>query len=95
MQKEIINTKNAPQAIGAYQQAIKINGFVYTSGQIGLKADGTFAGECVIEQTTQAMNNIKALLEAAGSSLDNIFKAPIFIKDMTEFHMIDEVYKSF
>jgi len=95
MQKQIINTKNAPQAIGAYEQAIKIGNFVYTSGQIPLKADGTFVGECIKEQTHQVMLNLKAVLEAAGSSFGNIIKSTIFIKDMSEFSIINEVYGSY
>lgn len=95
MEKIKINTKDAPQAVGSYEQAIKIANFVYTSGQIGLKPNGEFAGECIKEQTTQVMKNLKAVLEAAGSSLSKVIKATIFIKDMTEFKVIDEVYKSF
>ena len=95
MQKQIINTKNAPQAIGAYEQAIKIGDFVYTSGQIPLKADGTFVGECIKEQTNQVMLNLKAVLEEAGSSFCKVIKAIIFIKDMSEFGTINEVYCSY
>ena len=95
MQKIKINTTNAPQAIGSYEQAIKIGNLVYTSGQIGLKPDGTLSGECIKEQTTQVMQNLKAVLEAAGSNLDKVVKATIFIKDMTEFKIIDEIYSSF
>lgn len=95
MEKTKINTANAPQAIGSYEQAIKVGGFVYTSGQIGLRPDGTMSGECIKEQTTQVMQNLKAVLEAAGSSLDRVIKATIFIKDMAEFKTIDEIYGSF
>lgn len=95
MEKTKVNTTNAPQAIGSYEQAIKVGGFVYTSGQIGLKPDGTMSGECIKEQTTQVMQNLKAVLEAAGSGLDKVIKATIFIKDMAEFKTIDEIYGSF
>ncbi|AIT10102.1 endoribonuclease L-PSP [Candidatus Francisella endociliophora] len=95
MEKVKINTTNAPQAIGSYEQAIKVGNMVYTSGQIGLKADGTMAGECIKEQTTQVMQNLKAVLEAADSGLDKVVKATIFIKDMAEFKVIDEVYNGF
>ena len=95
MNKKIINTKNAPQAIGAYEQAIVVGNMVYTSGQFGLKPDGTMAGECIKEQTVQVMQNLKAVLEAAGSSLEKVVKATIFIKDMTEFNLINDVYSSF
>jgi len=95
MEKIKINTKNAPQAIGAYEQAIVVGNMVYTSGQIGLTPAGELAGECIKEQTVQVMQNLKAVLEAAGSSLDNVIKATIFIKDMTEFKVINDVYESF
>lgn len=95
MEKVKVNTVNAPQAIGSYEQAIKVGNMVYTSGQIGLKADGTMSGECVKEQTTQVMQNLKAVLEAADSGLDKVIKATIFIKDMNEFKVIDEIYGSF
>ncbi|WP_150466908.1 RidA family protein [Francisella sp. SYW-9] len=95
MEKIKINTNNAPQAIGPYEQAIKVGGFVYTSGQIALRPDGSISGECIKEQTTQVMQNLKAVLEAAGSSLDKVIKATIFIKDMTEFTTINEIYSSF
>ena len=95
MTKAIVNTKNAPQAIGTYEQAIVVNGMVYTSGQIPLTADGVLAGECIREQTKQAMQNLKAVLEAAGSNLQKIIKVTIFIKDMNEFAIIDEIYNSY
>ena len=95
MDKKIINTKNAPQAIGAYEQAIIVGDMVYTSGQIGLTPTGELAGECIKEQTVQVMQNLKAVLEAAGSSLEKVVKATIFIKDMTEFNLINDVYSSF
>lgn len=95
MSKKIINTNNAPQAIGAYEQAIVVGNMVYTSGQIGLTPVGELAGECIKEQTIQVMQNLKAVLEAAGSSLDNVIKTTIFIKDMTEFNVINDIYESF
>ena len=95
MKKTIINTKNAPQAIGSYEQAIVVNSMVYTSGQIPLTADGVLAGGCIREQTTQAMQNLKAVLESAESSLQKIIKVTIFIKDMNEFAIIDEIYNSY
>ena len=95
MTKAIVNTKNAPQAIGSYEQAIVVNGMVYTSGQIPLTADGVLAGECIKEQTTQVMKNLSAVLEAAGSNLQKIIKVTIFIKDMNEFAIIDGIYNSF
>ncbi|QIV96317.1 2-iminobutanoate/2-iminopropanoate deaminase [Allofrancisella inopinata] len=95
MQKHKINTVNAPQAIGAYEQAIVAGDFIYTSGQIGLKPDGNLIGESIKEQTIQVMENLKAVLEAAGSCLDKLVKVTIFIKDMDEFSVINEIYSSF
>ncbi|GAB4221977.1 MAG: RidA family protein [Francisella sp.] len=95
MKKVKVNTPNAPQAIGSYEQAVKIGNLVYTSGQIPLKADGTLVGECIKEQTTQVMQNLKAVLEASGSGLDKVVKATIFLKDISEFKVVDEVYSSF
>ena len=95
MDKKVINTSNAPQAIGAYEQAIVVGNMIYTSGQIGLTPAGELAGECIKEQTLQVMQNLKAVLEAAGSSLDKVIKATIFIKDMTEFTVVNNVYESF
>ena len=95
MEKIKVNTKNAPQAIGAYEQAIVAGNMVYTSGQVGFTPAGELAGECIKEQTFQTMVNLKTILEAAGSSLDNVIKATIFIKDMTEFKLINDVYASF
>ena len=95
MEKIKINTVNAPQAIGAYEQAIVVGSIVYTSGQIGLTPAGELTGECIKEQTLQVMQNLKAVLEAAGSSLDKVIKATIFIKDMAEFTVINDIYESF
>lgn len=95
MTKIKINTKNSPQAIGSYEQAIVANGLVYTSGQIPLSPEGVIVGECIKEQTTQVMNNLKAVLEASRSNLQSVIKVTIFIKDMNEFKVIDEVYNSF
>ena len=95
MLKTKIKTTNAPQALGAYEQAIKINDLVYTSGQIGLKPDGTLVSECIKEQTTQVMQNLGEVLKAAGSSFDKVIKATLFIKDMDEFQVINDIYSSF
>ena len=95
MTKIKINTKNAPQAIGSYEQAIVINNMVYTSGQIGLTIAGDIVSEGLQEQTSQAMQNLVAVIEAAGSDMSKVIKTTLFIKDMSEFKVIDEVYKSF
>lgn len=92
---EVIHTNEAPQAIGPYSQAIKAGDFVYTSGQIPLKADGTLVTGSVEEQAHQVFANLKAVLEAAGTSLNRVVKATVFIKDMNAFGKINEVYGSY
>jgi 2-iminobutanoate/2-iminopropanoate deaminase len=90
MQK--IYTKNAPDAIGPYSQAIKVGNFVYTSGQIALTPDGKFLDEDVKTQTKQVCENLKAVLEAAGTKIENVVKTTIFLDDINNFAAVNEVY---
>lgn len=90
-----IQTNKAPQAIGPYSQAIKTNGLIFTSGQIALKSDGEFLNKDVKEQTKQALNNLKAVLEEASSSLDKVVKTTIFLADMDDFAQVNETYATF
>ena len=95
MEKKIIATPNAPGAIGPYSQAIEIDNLVYTSGQLGIDpATGNFA-EGVQGQTAQALENVKAILETKGLTLDDIIKTTVFIKDMNDFGKINEVYAKY
>ncbi len=95
MKKEIINTKNAPSAIGPYVQGYKVGDFVYTSGQLPIDMDtGEFPSD-IKEQTRCSLRNVSAILEEAGTSLDNVIKATLFIKNMEEFKLINEVYSEF
>lgn len=87
-----VATEKAPQAIGPYAQAVKVNGLVYTSGQIPLTAEGVLVEGTIVEQTNQVFANLKAVLEEAGSSLGQVVKATVFIKDMNEFAALNEVY---
>lgn len=90
--KQIVNAKNAPNAIGPYSHAVKVGKMVFTSGQIGIDPA---IGEMVngIEaQTIQAINNLKAVLEAAGSSMENIVKTTVFVKDMSDFAKVNKLY---
>ena len=80
-----IQTPNAPAAIGPYSQAIIANGMVFTSGQIALKPSGEMLEGDVKEQCTQVLANLKAVLEASGSSLDKVVKTTIFLADMNDF----------
>ena len=94
MAKEIIKTNKAPGAIGPYSQGIKIGDFVYTSGQIPLNPEtGVMAGS-IEEQTAQSLENIKAILEAAGTSMDKVIKTTVFLSDMNDFVPFKEVYKT-
>ncbi|REB11438.1 RidA family protein [Sporosarcina sp. BI001-red] len=87
-----VATEQAPKAIGPYAQAVKVNGLVYTSGQIPLNTDGEVAGATIEEQTNQVFENLKAVLAEAKSSLNQVVKATVFIKDMNEFGALNEVY---
>ena len=90
---EKIHTSAAPAAIGPYSQAIKANGFIFTSGQIALDpATGTVAEGGIAEQTHRICQNLKAVLEAAGSSLSDVVKTVCFLADMNDFAAFNEVY---
>lgn len=94
--KEIVQTERAPQAIGPYSQAIKANGFVFASGQIPTDPQtGQFVPGGIQEQTEQALKNLAAVLEAAGSGLDRIVKTTVFLADMNEFSAMNEIYGRF
>lgn len=90
-----INTSNAPEALGPYSHAVEINGLVYTSGQIPLNLDGEIVSEDVQVQTKQVLENVKAVLKEAGSDLESVVKATIFISNMDDFQQINEVYGSY
>ena len=87
-----ISTKDAPQAIGPYSQAIEANGFIFTSGQIALKPDGTLETGDVVHQTHQVMKNLYYVLEAAGAHFNDVVKTTIFLADMNDFEKVNEVY---
>lgn len=95
MKKEVISTNNAPGAIGPYSQAIKVGDFVYTSGQLPIDPIKGEMPETIEEQTKQALENCKAILEAAGSSLNNAVKATVYLKDIKDFVNMNEVYKNY
>ncbi|MEJ2528240.1 MAG: RidA family protein [Sulfurovaceae bacterium] len=87
-----INTKNAPQAIGPYSQAMAVDGLVYTSGQIAITPEGVMLQGSVEEQTHQVLKNLSAVLGEAGSSLQDVIKTTIFLSDMSDFDRVNEVY---
>ncbi len=87
-----VSTDSAPQAIGPYSQAVKVGDFIYTSGQIALTPEGAMVQNDIRLQTGQVMRNLKEVLEAAGSSLQNVIKTTIFLADMDDFAAVNEVY---
>ena len=96
MIRKTVSTKNAPAAIGPYSQANIYGEMVFTSGQVPLDpATGEIVGADIEEQTRQVFTNIKAILEAAGTSLDKVLKTTVFIKDMNDFAKLNEVYAEF
>ncbi len=91
--REIIETENAPRAIGPYSQAVIAGGFVFASGQIPLNPQtGEFVEGGVAEQTEQVMRNLSAVLEAAGTSFEQVVKTTVFLADMKDFAAMNEVY---
>lgn len=91
--KKIITTEKAPQPIGPYNQAVLVGNMLYTSGQIALDTDtGELVMDSIEVETTQVMNNLKAVLEAADMNFKNVIKASIFISDMNSFAAINSVY---
>ena len=93
---EKIYTKNAPDAIGPYSQAIKAGGFVFTSGQIAINpATGNVEADTIEGQTEQVMKNLGAILEAAGSSFDKAVKTVCFLADMNDFAAFNAVYGNY
>ncbi len=92
MSLKIVNTPNAPAAIGPYSQAIIANGFVFCSGQVCLTPTGELGGGPVADQAKQVLSNLKAVLEAAGSSMSKVVKTTIFLKNMGDFSTVNEVY---
>lgn len=94
--KEIIATDKAPAAIGPYSQAVKVGNLSFTSGMIPINPETNTLVEGGIEvQAEQAFKNIKNLLEAAGSSVDKVVKTVVFIKDMTDFAKVNEIYAKY
>lgn len=87
-----VATDKAPEAFGPYAQAVQVNGFIYSSGQIPVTADGELVDGTIEEQTDQVFENLKAVLEAANSSLAKVVKATVFITDMDDFAAINGVY---
>lgn len=96
MGKEIVSTDNAPAAVGPYSQGVIANGMVFTAGQVPL-VPGTksFVEGGIREQTRQSLENVKGVLEAAGTSLDKVIKVTVFLQSMDDFAAMNEVYATY
>ncbi len=93
---EYVSTTNAPGAIGPYSQAVKANGLLFTSGQIAINPKtNTVEATTIEEQTTQVCENLKAVVEAAGTSMDKVVKTVCFLADINDFGAFNEVYGSY
>ena len=93
---EYVSTKKAPDAIGPYSQAIKVNGLLFTSGQIAINPEsGEVEAKTIEEQTTQVCENLKAVVEEAGTTLDKVVKTTCFLADIADFAKFNEVYAKY
>jgi 2-iminobutanoate/2-iminopropanoate deaminase len=91
--KQVIATESAPKAIGPYSQAIASNGLVFASGQIALDpATGVLVEGGIAEQTARVLDNVKAVLAAAGAGLEHVVKTTVYLKDLSQFGAMNEVY---
>jgi len=91
--KQVILTDRGPKPIGPYSQAVRSNGFLFVSGQVALDPkSGEFVGTDIRQQTERVLDNLKAILEAAGVSLHHVVKTTVFLKDMNDFTAMNEVY---
>lgn len=96
MSKQIIVTDKAPAAVGPYSQGVRVGNLVFTAGQVGLVPGAKeFAGPDIASQTRQVLKNIQAILEAAGSGLEHVVKATVFLQDMAEWPAMNAVYAEF
>ncbi|WFD11102.1 RidA family protein [Tepidibacter hydrothermalis] len=92
MEKKIISTSKAPSAIGPYSQGVTVGKFIYTSGQLPIDPKNGEIPETIEQQTKQAIENGKAILEEAGSDMSKVFKTTVFLKDLSDFAKMNEVY---
>ena len=95
MEKELISTNNAPQAIGPYSQAVKANGLIFVSGQIPFTPEGKLVADDIKSQTNQSLTNLSEILKAAGSNLGKVIKVNVFLKDMNDFAVVNEIYATY
>ena len=96
MEKIELKTSNAPAAIGPYSQGIRANGFVFVSGQIPIDpATGVFAGDDIVSQTHQCLKNIREILRQAGADMQNVVRADVYLKHISDFAAMNEVYAQY
>lgn len=94
--RDVVLTDKGPKPIGPYSQAIRSNGFLYVSGQVALDpTTGEFVGTDIRQQTQRTLENVKGILEAAGSNLHHVVKTTVFLKDINDFAAMNEVYAKF
>ena len=94
--RDIVLTDKGPKPIGPYSQAIRANGFLYVSGQVALDPKtGELVGNDVAQQTQRTLENVKGILEAAGSNLHHVVKTTVFLKDMNDFAAMNETYAKY
>jgi len=90
-----INTKNAPKAIGPYSQAKVVNNFIFTSGQIALKIDGSMVSNNFELECIQVLDNLKEILKSSGSDMSNIIKLTVYLTDLSKFDILNNVFKHY
>ena len=95
MEKKIINAENAPAAVGPYCHAVEAGNFVFTSGQIGLDPNTQELVEGIEAQTKQVLENLKAVLKAAGLTLSDVIKTTVFLDDVSDFGVVNEIYETY
>ena len=96
MAKKVITTDQAPKAIGPYSAGIQVNGFVYTSGQLGMDPEtGVLVDGGVEAETKRALENLRAVLQAGGSDLDHVIKTTVFLRDINDFAKMNGIYETF
>ena len=90
-----INTKNAPKALGPYSQAKVVNNFIFTSGQIALKIDGSMVSNNFELECIQVLENLKEILKSSGSDMSNIIKLTVYLTDLSKFEILNNVFKHY
>ena len=93
--KKVIATNDAPLAVGPYSQGIRAGGFAFTSGQLPATLSGEVISDDITKATRQSLNNVKAVLSAAGAGMTDVVKVTVFLTDMADFAQMNEVYKGF